>query len=180
MGRISSISGLCVTLCVSAHGQAKPTHSDRAVILDAPPAGAPADACTVPTVRDASKLMILSGSEPVTYVFACGKNRPAGTCAAMTFTPGSREMPVTVRFSTAGEQRNGWICINPGDSTSGWLPSNRLAPLPSTPAIPTADWLGWWRSGRDASGVKNDRLLITRSKTKYVACERQGVLVRNE
>ena len=153
----------CLSLLVPVSpAQALP---DGSVMSDTPPAGAPTLPCNVPVVRDASKLLIVTGDAPVTYVFACGHNRPAGQCAVMTAKPGSSELPGTTRFMSVREQQNGWTCVQPNDSTSGWIPSDRLAPLPPTPAVPTADWLGWWHQGEEVHGIKNDRLLITRSKT---------------
>jgi hypothetical protein len=147
------------------HAAAQTISTDKSVMSDTPPAGAPTAACTVTPVLDASKLLIVTGDTPVPYVFACGENRPAGKCAVVIAKPGSADLPGTTRFMSAGEQRNGWTCVEPNDSTSGWIPSNRLAPLPPTPAITTADWLGSWRQGKDSPGIKNDRLIITRSKT---------------
>ena len=150
---------------LSADAAAQITLADGSVMSDTPPEGAPTTACNVPPLRDASKLLIVTGDAPVPYVFACEHNRPEGKCAVITAKPGSRDLPSTTRFMTAGEQQNGWTCVEPNDSTSGWVPSDRLAPLPPTPAITTADWLGWWRQGKNSPGIKNDRLLITRSKT---------------
>lgn len=152
--------------CPAALSVAAQTALPNGTIMgDTPPAGAPTSACEVLPQRDASKLLVITGDAPVTYVFACGHNRPEGTCAVMTMKPGGKDLPATMRFMTAGLQQNGWACVAPTDSTSGWIRSERLAPLPATPAITTADWLGWWREGKDSPGIKNDRLLITRSKT---------------
>ena len=133
------------------------------MLSETPPDGAPTAACMIRPVKDASRLLVISGSDPLTFVFACGHNRPAGQCAVMTARPGSNDLPATMRLMTAGEQQNGWTCVDQNGIT-GWMRSERLAPLPPTPAITTAEWLGWWRSGKDAPGIKNDRLLITRSK----------------
>ena len=159
----SLLTVFLVTSCGSAAAQSVPANGP--VMSDTPPAGAPTIACDVQPIRDASKLLIVTGEGPVSYVFACGVNRPVGKCAVMTAKPGTTDLPSTTRFMSAGEQRGDWTCVAPSDSTSGWLPSNRLAPLPPTPAITTADWLGSWRQGRDSPGIKNDRVLITRSKT---------------
>ena len=128
--------------------------------------GAPTTACTVPPQPDAAKLLVINGDAPVTYVFACGHNRPAGQCAVMTMKPGGKDLPATMRFMTAGQQSNGWTCVAPTDSTSGWIQSDRLVPLPAD-ARRHHGWTGWvgGAQGRDSPGFKNDRLLITRSKT---------------
>ncbi len=130
---------------------------------DVPPTGAPTSTCTVKPDADGSKLRVLTGTAPVTFVFACGHNRPAGQCAVMTMKPGGREMPTSTRFATQGQEQNGWTCVDE-DGIMGWLPSERLISLPSTPAIPLQDWMGWWREGPDAHGIKSDRLLIARGK----------------
>ena len=130
---------------------------------DAPPAGAPTSACTVKPDANGSKLRVLTGATPVTFVFACGHNRPSGQCAVMTMKPGGREMPITARFATQGIQQNGWTCVDE-DGIMGWLPSDRLISLSSAPAVPLSDWMGWWRHGPDSHGIKSDRLLIARGK----------------
>ena len=155
----AGIAAVVVALLVRPGAEAQKT-----LILDAPPAGAPTSECNVAPVKDASRLLVITGSAPVTYVFACGHNRPTGQCAAMTMTPGGRDLPPDMRWTSSGTQQNGWTCVASGDSTTGWIPTDRLAPLSPTPAITSADWVGWWREGKDAPGIKNDRLLITRSK----------------
>ena len=165
MNRILATIAPVLACLVPLQSGAQTVLKDGSIMSDTPPPGAPTTACTVPPVHDASKLLIVSGDAPLTYVFACGYNRPEGKCAVMTSTPGSIDLPANTRFMSAGEQKGGWTCVQPNDSTSGWVPSDRLAPLPPTPAIPTADWLGWWRQGKDSPGIKNDRILITRSKT---------------
>jgi hypothetical protein len=62
-----------------------------------------------------------------------------------------------------GQVQSGWACVTGGDSTSGWVPVERLASIPTTPRVSLSEWLGWWRQGEDVRGIKNDRLLITHS-----------------
>ncbi len=95
------------------------------------------------------------------YVFACGENRPAGKCVVGSITPGSRETPANTALAVDHEQ-DGWSCVSL-DAVTGWVPSNRLASLPSQPSVPESWWLGWWRMGPHQTGIQNDRLLITKS-----------------
>lgn len=144
--------------------QAQGVLANGTIMEDKPPAGAPTATCTVPPMRDASRLLVVKGDAPVTFVFACGSNRPAGECVAMTEKPGSKNLPNTARFMPSGQEQGGWSCVQ-SDSVAGWMPTDRLAALPASPAVPSAAWLGWWRQGKDVAGVKSDRLLITRSST---------------
>jgi hypothetical protein len=44
---------------------------------------------------------------------------------------------------------------------SGWIPTDRLAHVPTAPAIRTEQWLGTWVSTH--AGARRDRLSLTRS-----------------
>ena len=119
-----------------------------------PPPGAPTSACDFSDAPAGTPVKLLAGPGPIPYVFACGHNRPAGVCAVLTHDPGV--------LVAAGEQKSGWTCISGGDMTSGWVPSTHVVEVPTTPAVPFADWLGYWHKGRDLKGVRNDRMLIQR------------------
>jgi hypothetical protein len=116
--------------------------------------GAPTTECSFPEIKSTTPIRITTGNQPVPYQFACGVRSPSA-CAVGTLPSG-----LVVSF---GQEQNGWACVTGGDSTSGWVPIEDLAPLPTTPDVPLSDWLGWWRQGKDVKGMKNDRLLITRS-----------------
>jgi hypothetical protein len=83
--------------------------------------------------------------------------RGSGTCITGTLDPG-----IVV---SAGPAQNGLTCVSGGDSTSGWVPTARLAPVPADPHASLSQWLGWWHQGTETPGQKNDRLLITRAKS---------------
>jgi hypothetical protein len=116
--------------------------------------GAPTANCEFPNIDAATPIRITTGNGPIPYQFACGHNRPAGVCAIGALHPGL--------IVSLGVEQNGWACVTGGDSSSGWIPADRLAPVPTTPRAVVAEWLGWWRHDNDAKGQKNDRLLITR------------------
>ncbi len=116
--------------------------------------GAPTADCEFPRIDASTPIRITTGNGPIPYQFACGHNRPPGVCAVNTLPPGL--------IVSLGEEQSGWACVTGGDSTSGWIPARHLAPVPATPRVPVTEWLGWWESGRDIKGVKNNRLLITR------------------
>jgi len=101
----------------------------------------------------------VAGKDPAPFFFACQENnRNAGPTGCV-------ESTVPAGFITSVKnESNGWACIHEEGFVSGWIPSDRLEPIPNEPKPATADWLGWWRNGPDARGVKNDRLLITRGQ----------------
>ncbi len=115
--------------------------------------GAPAADCSFPDIDTGTPIRLTAGDGPIPYQFACGVNRPAGVCAEYILPPGL--------IVSLGEVRDGWACVTGGDSTSGWIPAERLAQVPATPHVPVTAWLGWWRHKDEVKGPKNDRLLIT-------------------
>ena len=119
-----------------------------------PVPGAPTSKCEFSRIDASTPLRITAGEGPIPYQFACGHNRPEGVCAIYRLQPGL--------IVSVGQEEQGWICVTGGDSTSGWIPADRLAPVPDSPHIPISTWVGWWRHRENAPGVKNDRLLITR------------------
>ena len=118
----------------------------------APPLGAPTTACSMDSVDASTPVRILAGADPVPYAFACAQH-PGKPCIGGTLSPG---LVVNVAATTGA-----WSCVSGGDSTSGWVPTARLAELPTTPAVPLKDWLGWWRNGPSTPEAKSDRILIT-------------------
>jgi hypothetical protein len=116
--------------------------------------GAPTAQCEFPDIDSTTPIAITTGTEKIPYQFACGYNRPSGVCAIGTLRPGL--------IVSVGTKQDGWACVTGGDSGSGWIPADHLAPVPTTPRAPVVEWLGWWRHDKEAKGVKNDRLLITR------------------
>jgi len=116
----------------------------------------PVSACDLSNLPAATPIRILQGSGPIPYSFACGV-RGSGTCIAGKLDPGL--------LVIAGPEKSGWTCVSDGDATFGWVPTSRLASVPSNPRIPLSQWIGWWHRGKPTPGVKNDLLLITRGKS---------------
>jgi hypothetical protein len=135
-----------------------------AQIADTLPPGAPSAKCEVRPKADSRLLRVLVGTTPLPYIFACGENRPVGKCVVGSITPGSRETPANTAVAVDHEQ-DGWSCVSL-DSVTGWVPANRLAPLPEQTSVPESWWLGWWRMGPDQASIRNDRLLITKGGTQ--------------
>ena len=129
------------------------TRPSSALPPQVPIPGAPTAKCEFPDIDASAPIRITAGSRPIPYQLACGHNRPLGVCAINTLPPGL--------IVTLEAEQNGWACVTGGDSTSGWIPEKNLAPVPATPRVPIAEWLGWWRSAKEVKGRKNDRLLIT-------------------
>ncbi len=147
-------AGMMALVLLAAVNLASPTSPPAALPPQTPIPGAPTGECSFSRIDSSTPIRITTASKPIPYQFACGFNRPAGVCAINTLPSGL--------IVSLGTQQNGWACVTGGDSTSGWVPIEDLAPVPATPRVPTSEWLGWWRMGEDIKGVKNDRLLITR------------------
>ena len=110
---------------------------------DAPiPPDTPSEKCEAVPARTLDGLRILAGTDPVPFVFSC----PAIPAAAATCRSAPGRQTDSRASSSRSITQGAWSCIF-ADSVSGWVPSNRLGPMPDTPAIPAADWLGWWRNG---------------------------------
>ena len=92
--------------------------------------------------------------------FHCGeKGIDAGACHAEYLDPakpGEYQGDLVASGGYAGEvdMRDGW-------GWSGWIPADRLGPVPATPSITTQQWLGSWINSH--MGSRGDRLILTRS-----------------
>jgi hypothetical protein len=120
------------------------------------PAGSPTAVCTLNDAPADSPVRILTGNTSIPYAFACGK-KFAPDCIGGTLKP---ELVVTV-----GSQQDSWSCVTGGDSTTGWVPSDRVAPLPDAPHIPLSEWIGWWHQLPVTPHQKNNLILISQGKT---------------
>lgn len=128
---------------------------------DTPPAGAPTNPCTFTPQSDPAMLRVFRGDGAIPFVFACGVRTP-GKCVTEEMKPGTKDIPETA-FLEFNHLQNGWACVSFA-GIDGWVPPDRLAPLPKQPAVPLDAWLGWYRQPRQAPGKKNDRLLLNRGK----------------
>jgi hypothetical protein len=124
------------------------------------PPGAPTSTCEFHGAHNLEALHVLNGASPIPYVFDCGNNKP-GVCMVgeLHAVPHGPLSSVAIGVD---HTQGAWSCVF-ADGVSGWIPTDRLSPLLDAPAIPSADWLGWWRSGKDVPHIENDRILITRS-----------------
>ena len=118
----------------------------------APPPGAPEIACSMDGVDASAPVRILLGPEAVPYAFGCAQHGKPGPCIGGTLNSG---LVVSV-----GATSGAWSCV-PGGGVSGWVPTSRLAELPTTTAVPLKDWIGWWHNPPFTPNQNNDRLLIT-------------------
>jgi hypothetical protein len=130
------------------------------------PPGAPTATCDFHGAHTLDALRVFNGATPIPFVFSCGQNRPAGTCIRNDIKPASTE-PLSSKVIGVDNTESSWSCVF-AEGVSGWVPSDRLSPLPDTPTISSTDWLGWWRSGKDVPSLKNDRILITRSSNPRI------------
>ena len=123
------------------------------------PSGAPVAACEPHSAATFAGLRVFNGTAPVPLVSHCGQGHPAGAC----FT---QELSLTKPDEYQGDliapgaAQGGWSCAMVG-GRSGWVPNDRLAPVPATPAVTTQQWLGTWVNTH--MGASRDRLILTRS-----------------
>ncbi|ADW71536.1 hypothetical protein AciX9_4606 (plasmid) [Granulicella tundricola MP5ACTX9] len=124
------------------------------------PPDVPAVECKPPAVVNFDGLRVFSGTAPVLMTFHCGdKGSEAAACHAEYLDPAKPD-EYQGDLIAPGATQGRWTCAMVG-GWSGWIPTDRLAPVPSTPAITTEQWLGTWVTGH--AGVHNDRLVVTRS-----------------
>lgn len=150
-----SLRIIIATLPIAVGAVVSQAQASHVMPPQTPIPGAPTSECSFDEIEPDSPIRITTGGGAIPYQFACGYNRPPGVCAIYSLPSG-----LVVNL---GREQNGWACVTGGDSTSGWVPVERLAPVPTTPHVPLSEWLGWWREGEDAPGIKNDRILITHS-----------------
>ena len=124
------------------------------------PPGAPTTACAPSGARDFAGLRVFNGTAPVPRVYACGSDgNPAGACFTQSLDVVNPE-DYQGDLIAPGPTQGAWSCALVG-SWAGWVPTDRLAPVPDAPAITTQQWLGTWVSIH--VGARRDRLVLTRS-----------------
>jgi hypothetical protein len=128
---------------------------------DAPfPPGAPAAPCQALGARAFDDLRVFNGAAPVPVVSDCGDHgRPAGACFTQYLNL-AKPTDYQGDLVAPGATQGAWSCAMIG-GWSGWVPTDRLAPVPATPAITTGQWLGFWVNTH--VGASRDRLILTRS-----------------
>ena len=130
---------------------------DREAVL---PADVPSVECKPPAVFSFDGLRVFKGTAPVVMAFHCGdKGSEAAACHAESLDPAKPE-EYQGDLIAPGATQGRWTCAMVG-GWPGWIPSDRLAPVPATPAITTEQWLGTWATGH--GGLHGDRLVVTRS-----------------
>jgi hypothetical protein len=124
------------------------------------PTGAPIIACRPHGAANFDGLRTFDGSAPVPLVSDCGNHgATADSCYTQYLSlskPDEYQGDLVAPDATLGA----WTCAAVG-GRSGWVPSDRLAPVPSTPAVTTRQWLGTWINTHMGAG--RDRLILTRS-----------------
>ena len=118
----------------------------------------PSVACKPPVAADFASLRVFNGTAPVPLAMYCGE-QDATACHIETLDLTKPDVYQGDLIAPAGPQ-GFWTCALVG-GWAGWVPSARLSPVPSTPAITTQQWLGMWSDSR--AGAAGDRLVITRS-----------------
>ncbi len=133
----------------------------RAQSRNAPlPLDLPAIACKPPVSSSFDGLRVFNGTAPILMAFHCGeKGSDTDACHAEYLDPAKPE-DYQGDLIAPGATQGRWTCAMVG-GWSGWIPTDRLAPVPSTPAITTQQWLGTWTNGH--VGTQGDRLILTRS-----------------
>ncbi len=120
--------------------------------------GVPVAACEPRDALTFAGLRVFNGTAPVPLVSHCGQGR-AGTCYTQYLSLTKPE-DYQGDLVAPGAAQGGWTCAMVG-GWSGWVPSDRLAPVPAAPAVTTKQWLGTWVNTH--IGASRDRLILTRS-----------------
>lgn len=116
--------------------------------------------CKPPVAPHFDGLRVFTGTAPILMAFHCGeKASEAGACYAEYLDP-SKPDEYQGDLIAPGATQGRWTCAMVG-GWSGWIPTDRLAPVPSTPAITTQERLGTWLNGH--VGTQGDRLILMRS-----------------
>ncbi len=133
---------------------------------DAPfPPDVPMVECKSPVASDFDSLRVFNGTAPVLMAFHCGEKGSQATACHTEYLDLAKpeqyqgDLIALPPPGAPGATQGRWSCAAVG-GWSGWIPTDRLAPVPPTPAITTQQWLGTWVTGRV---VGHDRLVLTRS-----------------
>jgi hypothetical protein len=135
------------------------------------PPGAPKAACEPAAAADFHGLRVFHGTAPVPRVYDCGSDgNPTGVCFTQYLDLAKPE-DYQGDLIAPGTTQGSWSCAMVG-GWSGWIPTNRLAPVPATPAITTQRWLGTWVNTH--VGASRDRLVLTRSAAGHGTIHVEG------
>jgi hypothetical protein len=135
------------------------------------PLGAPTTACEPTAAADVVGLRVFNGTAPVPRVYDCGSHgNPTGVCFTQYLDLAKPE-DYQGDLIAPGTTHGTWSCAMVG-GWSGWIPTDRLAPVPATPAITTQRWLGTWVSTH--VGASRDRLVLTRSAAGHGSIHIEG------
>ena len=105
-------------------------------------------------------LRVFKGSAPVPMAFHCGGQGSAAAACHTELLDLAKPEDYQGDLIAPGAVQGPWTCAMVG-GWSGWIPTDRLSPVPSTPAITTQQWLGTW--GNTHAGSLGDRLVLRRS-----------------
>ncbi len=124
------------------------------------PLGAPTTPCEPPAAPDFAGLRVFQGTTSVPRVYFCGSHgQPAGVCFTQYLNLAKPE-EYQGDLIAAGPTQGAWTCAMVG-GWPGWVPTDRLSPVPATPAITTQQWLGTWVNGHVSTS--RDRMVLSRS-----------------
>ena len=124
------------------------------------PPDVPAVECKPRAAASFDGLRVFSGTAPVLMAFHCGDKGSEPAACHAEYLDLAKPEDYQGDLIAPGATQGRWTCAMVG-GWSGWIPTDRLAPVPSTPAITTQQWLGTWIIGH--VGTHGDRLILTRS-----------------
>ena len=128
---------------------------------DAPfPPDVPRVECKPPAALNFDGLRVFNGTAPVLMAFHCGDKGSEAAACHTEYLDLTKPEEYQGDLIAPGATQGRWTCAMVG-GWSGWIPTDRLSPVPSTPAITTQQWLGTWVTGH--VGTTGDRLVLTRS-----------------
>lgn len=124
------------------------------------PPDVPAVECKPPAASTFDSLRVLNGIAPVLMAFHCGEKGSETAACHTEYLDLAKPDDYQGDLIVPGARQGRWTCAMVG-GWSGWVPTDRLAPVPSSPAITTQQWLGTWVNSH--IGTHGDRLVLTRS-----------------
>ncbi len=126
----------------------------------------PASPCEPHLPSAFSDYRVFNGTAPVPLAMHCGE-ADSTACHIEPFDlvkPNVFQKDLIAPAAVQGP----WTCVQAG-GWSGWAPTDRLAPVPATPAITTEQWLGTW------SAPRVGRLVLSRSASGHGLIHVEGV-----
>lgn len=126
----------------------------------------PASPCEPRLASAFSDLRVFDGTAPIPLAMHCGEGD--STACHTEFLDLLKPDEYQGDLIAPAAVQGTWTCAQVG-GWSGWVPTDRLSPVPSTPAVTTEQWLGTW------SAPRVGRLVLSRSAAGHGLIHVEGV-----